>query len=182
MGKSGCGWRPTALTIPIVIVLSRPSGLPTASTTCPWRGPLASLVEWDGRQPGGLYLQERNVCFAICAHNHRIQHLPFSYRFAICAHNHGIQHLPFSRGRRSISRVVRFRRQHHADATRIPYHVLIGDDVSRGIDDDARADHPARLQGSRHLHRWLKPKRTRPKPAPARQPALRSRPIAPARR
>jgi hypothetical protein len=61
------------------------------------------LVNGDGRQPGGLYLQERNICFAICTHNHGIQHLPFSYGFAICTHNHGIQHLRFSQGRQTIS-------------------------------------------------------------------------------
>ena len=61
-----------------------------------------SLLDWNGRQPGGLYLQERNICIATRAHNDRIQHLPFSDRFAICAHNHGIQLLPLSRGRQSI--------------------------------------------------------------------------------
>ena len=103
----------------------------------PLTGTPRVLVESDGRQPGGFYLQERNVGFSICSHHHGIQHFPSSQRFAIRANHHGIQCWLFSYRHRSIACVVRFRRQHHADATRIPYHMLIGDDVSRGIHDDS---------------------------------------------
>ena len=66
-------------------------------------GALRCRLEWDGRQPGGLDLQERNIGVAIRAHDRGIEDLPFSKRFAICAHNDGIQRLLFSCGYQCIS-------------------------------------------------------------------------------
>ena len=148
----------------------------------PLTGAPPGLVEWDGRQPGGLYLQERNIGFAICADNDGIQHLPFSQRFAIRAHHHGIQDLLFSRAASASPEWSDFGVSITRMRTCIPYHMLIGDDVSRGIDDRRPSRRPGKMSRSRHLHRWLMPKHTSPKPAPARPPALPSRPIAPARR
>jgi hypothetical protein len=104
------------------------------------------MVKRDDGQSGGLYLEECNIGFSSCPDDNRIQHLPFADGLTICADNDGIKRLRLCRGRQAICRVVRSWRQQHAYATRIPYYMLIGNDVTRRIDDDAGADNPTRCK------------------------------------
>jgi hypothetical protein len=105
----------------------------------------------------GSALHPRSRC-CVCANTRsvRLHSLFFGCRTRCHGTASGDSRATSAAGCASASKhlcVVRFRCQHNANALRIPYDVFIGDDISRGIDDYARADHPAGRQVRRVLTR-----------------------------